>query len=198
MTWGCTPSSSPAAPSRSSSPRRGRQLHLSRRLRRRFHQEGDDRRGGDGGARHQSPYPRAVGRGLRPHRGPEPAGQAFPRRRHPQPPQTRFRGQPRLLRLRPDRRPQRPHQGPRRLVLRREHDGGRRGHRQERWLHLRRSTARRRPRLQGRRGLPHRHRHEGRHHPHRRPCRRLHRLHDAARAHRHPRQRRPQPRRFAL
>ena len=44
---------------------------------------------------------------------------------------------------------------------------------------------RRRPRLQGRRGLAHRHRHEGRHHHHRRPRRRLHRLHDAARAHHH-------------
>ena len=62
-----------------------------------------------------------------------------------------LRGQPRLLRLRPDRRPERPHQGPGRLVLRREHAGRHGRDREERRLVLRRGPARRRPGLQGRR-----------------------------------------------
>ena len=53
----------------------------------------------------------------------EPAGQALPRGRYPQPPSALFRGQPGLLRHRPDRRSQRARLGPGRLVLRRKHDG---------------------------------------------------------------------------
>ena len=45
-----------------------------------------------------------------------PLREALARRRHPEPAQPALRGQPRLFRLRPDRRAQRPHQGPGRLV----------------------------------------------------------------------------------
>ena len=65
------------------------------------------------------------------------------------------RRQPRLFRLRADRRAEHPHQGPGRLVLRREHDGRHRGDREECGLDVRRGAARRRPRLQGRRRCPH-------------------------------------------
>ena len=82
--------------------------------------------------------------------------------------QDHLRGQPRLLRLRPDRRARDPHQRPRRLVGLREHDVRRRRHRRQRRLADRRGAARRRPRRQGPRRRPHRHRPEGRHDHHRR------------------------------
>ena len=71
-----------------------------------------------------------------------------------------------------------------------------RGHREERRLDLRCRDPRRRPGVQGRCRRARRHRPEGRHHPHRRPRRRVLRLHDAARPHGHPGRRRQEPRRF--
>ena len=165
----------------------------------------DDRRRGRRDVRREGPddppdQPRASPADLRGgrdgRRRAESRGAALARGRDPRPLPDHVRGQPRLLRLRPDRRSGDPHQGPRRLVRLREHDErGRRGRLQRRLAH-RRCDARRRPRRQGPRRRAHRDRPEGRH-DHRLRRRRLdERLHDAARPPDHPRQRRPRPRRL--
>ena len=171
--------------------RGGGEPALSRRLRCRLRQTGRARRGRPGAPGGQSQNPRADGRGLRHHRGPQSGRQAFPWRRHPQPPVAPLRGQPGLFRLRADRRPQRPHQRPRRLVLRGEHVGRNGGHREERWLVFRRRHPRRRPDMQGRCRRPHRHRDERRHHHRGRAHGRVLGFHDAARPTRRARRCRP-------
>ena len=95
-------------------------------------------------------------------------------RRHPQSPQSLYRGLLRLFRLRPARRTQCQHQGPRRLGVRREHDVRHDRHREECRLAIRRGDPRRRSRLQGLGRLAHRHRPEGRHHHRRRRHRLVH------------------------
>ena len=110
--------------------------------------------------------------GRRRGRRPEPAGAPLARGRDPDALQDHLRGQPRLLRLRADRRPRDPHQGPGRLVVVREHDERRRRRRLQRRLAHGRRDPRRRPRRQGSRRRAHRHRPEGRH-DHRRRLRRL-------------------------
>ena len=93
----------------------------------------------------------------------QPQRPALARGRDPGPLPDPLRGQPRLLRLRPDRRPRGRDHRPGRLVGGREHDVGRRRGREQRRLAGRRGAARRRPRRQGRRRRPHRDRPEGRH-----------------------------------
>ncbi len=126
----------------------------------------------------------------------EPGRQALDRRRHPDPLQDHVRGQPRLLRLRRDRRPRGAHHRPRRLVGLREHDVRRRRHRGQCRLADRRRPARRRPGRQGPRRRPLRHRPEGRPDPDHGQRRLDDRLHDAARPPDHLRRRRPRPRRL--
>ncbi len=92
--------------------------------------------------------------------------EALARGRHPHALQDHLQRQPRLLRLRPDRRPGDPHHRPGRLVGLREHDVGRRRRRRERGLAHGRGDARRRPRREGPRRRAQRGRPEGRHDHH--------------------------------
>src|SRR3954469_9002689 len=124
---------------------------------------------------------------------PQPRCQALHRRRHPDPLPDHVRRQPRLLRLRPDRRSRGARQGPRRLVRLREHDVGRGRDRGQRRLADGCGHPWRRPGRQGPCRRPHRHRPEGRHDHHARQRRLDDGLHDAARPPDHLRRRRAGP-----